>query len=60
MKVKTAPKQSLSEHAPSFNFRLSMDTKGRINPLSQNKSLVLGVVDSFCHFFHSTDNIAQR
>ena len=51
MKVQTAPKQSFSEHAPSINYRISMDTKGPINPLSQNKSYILVIVDSFGHFF---------
>ena len=36
-KIQTAPTQSFSEHAPSFNFRISMDTKGPINPPSHNK-----------------------
>ena len=38
MKIHTAPTQSFSEHAPSFNYRISMDTKGPINPLSHKKS----------------------
>ena len=32
MKIQTAPTQSFSEHAPPFNYRISMDTKGQINP----------------------------
>ena len=32
MKIQTAPTQSSSELAPSFNYRISMDTKGHINP----------------------------
>ena len=32
MKIQTAPTQSFSEHAPSFNYRISMDTKGPIIP----------------------------
>ena len=31
-KIQTPPTQSFSEHAPSFNYRISMDTKGPINP----------------------------
>ena len=27
MKIQTAPTQSFSEHAPSFNYRFSMETK---------------------------------
>ena len=38
MKTNTAPLQSFSEHVPSFNYRLSMDTKGPITHSSQNKS----------------------
>ena len=30
MKIQTPPTQSFSEHAPSFNSRISMDTKGHI------------------------------
>ena len=37
MKIQTAPTQSLSEHAPSFNYRISVDTKGPVNPPSHNK-----------------------
>ena len=36
MKIQTST-QSFSEHAPSFNYRISMDTKGPINPPSHNK-----------------------
>ena len=35
MNIQTAPAQSFSEHAPSFNYRTSMDTKGTINTPSQ-------------------------
>ena len=38
IKIKTAPLQYFSEHAPSFNYLISMDTKGPITPSSQNKS----------------------
>ena len=30
MKINTAPLQSFSEHVPSSNYRISMDTKGPI------------------------------
>ena len=39
MKIQTAPTQSFSEHAPSFNYRISMDTKGPINPPSHKQIL---------------------
>ena len=50
MKIHTAPTQSFSEHAPSFNYRISMDTKGPINPPSHNKSYIHVIFDAFSHF----------
>ena len=50
MKIQTAPTQSFSEHAPSFNYRISMDTKGPINPPSHNKSYIRVIIDAFSHF----------
>ena len=41
MKTQTAPTQSFSEHAPSFNYRISMDTKGPIDPPSHNKFIYM-------------------
>ena len=50
MKIQTAPTQSFAEHAPSFNYRISMDTKGPINPLSAHKSNIHVIVDALSHF----------
>ena len=50
MKLDTAHIQSFSEHAPSFNYRKSMDTKGPITHFSQNKSYLHVIVDAFSHF----------
>ena len=50
MKNHTAPTQSFSEHAPSFNYRISMDPKGPINPTSHNKSYIHVIIDAFSHF----------
>ena len=50
MKIQTAPTQSFSEHAPSFNYRFSMDTKGPINPPSHNKSYIHVIIDAFSRF----------
>ena len=50
MKSQTAPTQSFSEHASFFNYRISMDTKGPINPPSQHKSYIHVIVDAFSHF----------
>ena len=49
MKVQTAPTQSFSEHAPSFNYRLFLDTKGPINTPSHNKSHIHVINDAFNH-----------
>ena len=50
MKIQTAPTQSFSEHAPSFIYCISMDTKGPINPPSHNKSYKHVIIDAFSHF----------
>ena len=50
MKIQTAPTQSFSEHAPFFNCRNSMDTKGSINPPSHKKSYIHVIIDAFSHF----------
>ena len=50
MKIQTAPTQLFSEHAPLVNYRISMDTKGPINPPSQHKSYIHVIVDAFSHF----------
>ena len=44
MKINTAPIQSFSEHAPSFNYRILMDTKSAITPSSLNKSYIHVIV----------------
>ena len=49
MKIQTTPTQSFSEHAPSFNYRISMDTKGPINPPSHNKAYIHVIIDAFSH-----------
>ena len=50
MKIQNAPTQSFSEHAPSFKYRISLDTIGPINPLSHNKSYIHVIIDAFSHF----------
>ena len=50
MQPQIAPIQSFAEHASSFNYRISMDTKGPINPPSQHKSFIHVIVDAFSHF----------
>ena len=37
MRIQTAPTQSMAEHAPSFNYRISMEIKGPINPPSEHQ-----------------------
>ena len=50
MKIQTAPTRSFSEHALSFNYRISMVTKGPISPPSRNKSYIHVIIDAFSHF----------
>ena len=49
-KIQTASIQTFSENASYFNFRTSMDTKGPINPPSNQNSYVHVIVDAFSHF----------
>ena len=50
MKIQTALTQSSSEHALSFNYSISMDTKEPINPPSHNKCYIHVIIDAFSHF----------
>ena len=50
MKIQTAPTQSFSEHAPSFKYRISVDTKGPIDTPSHNKSYIHVIIDAFSPF----------
>ena len=50
MKTQTAPTQFFSEHVPSFNYRISMETKGPIITTSHNKSYIHVIIDAFSHF----------
>ena len=50
-KIQTATKQTFSENASFFNYRISMDIKGPINPPSKTKlihSLDSRRLQSFC------------
>ena len=38
------------KHAPSFNYRISMDTKGPVNPSTHNKSYIHVIINAFSHF----------
>ena len=49
IKIQTASTQPFSEHAPSFNYRISMDTKRPTNPPSHNKSYIPVIFDAFSH-----------
>ena len=49
-KIQYATKQTFSENASYFNYRISMDTKGPINPPSKQNSYVHVIVDGFSHF----------
>ena len=47
-KIQTVPLQTFSQSASYFNYRISMDTKGPINPPSKQNIHV--IVDAFSHF----------
>ena len=49
-KLHTASIQTFSENASYFNYRISMDTKGPINPPSNQNSYIHVIVDAFSHF----------
>ena len=49
-KLQTASIQTFSENASYFNYRISLDTKGPINPPSKSKFIHSRIVDAFSHF----------
>ena len=49
-KIQTATIQTFSENASYFNYRISMDTKGPINPPSNQNSYIHVIVDAFSRF----------
>ena len=49
-KIQTATIQTISENASNFNYRISMNTKGPINPPSNQNSYNHVIVDAFSHF----------
>ena len=49
-KIQTASIQTFSENASYFNYRISIDTKGPINPPSNQNSYIHVIVDAFSHF----------
>ena len=56
MKIHSARLQSFSEHAPSFKYRISMDTKGCITPFSHNNSHIHVLVYASSHFVVTVPN----
>ena len=49
-KYKQLLSKHFSEHASYFNYRISIDTKGPINPSSDGYSFIHVIVDAFSHF----------
>ena len=49
-KIQTATIQTLSKNASYLNYRISMDTKGPINPPSNQNSYIHVIVDAFSQF----------
>ena len=52
--LNTAPLLQFSELTPHFNYRLSIDTKGPINPFSNENSYIISIVDAFKRFYIPT------
>ena len=50
----TASLRPFSELTPYFNFRISIDTKGPINPPSNGKSYIISIVDAFSNYYIPT------
>ena len=48
--LNTAPLIPFSELTPNFNFRISIDTKGPINPPSNGNSYIISILEAFSHF----------
>ena len=55
-KIQTSKIQTFSENASFFNYRISMDTKGLINPPSKQNSYFHVIVDAFSHFVVTVPN----
>ena len=49
-KIQTATIQTISKNASYFNYRISMDTKGPINPSSKQNPYIHVIVDAISHF----------
>ena len=49
-KIQTATVQTISENTSYYNYRISMNTKGPINPPSKQNSYIHVIVDAFSHF----------
>ena len=49
-KIQTATMQTFSENVSYFNYKISLDTKGPINPPSNQNSYIHVIVDAFSHF----------
>ena len=55
-KIQTATIKTFSENASYFNYRISLDTKGPINPPSKQNSNIHVIVDAFSHFVVTVPN----
>ena len=49
-KTQTATIHTFSENSSYFNYRISMDTKGHLNPPSNQNSYIHVIVDAFGDF----------
>ena len=60
MKIQTATTQSFAEHAPSLNYRISLDRKRPINPPSEHIAHIHVIVDAFSHFLNTAQFKSNR
>ena len=49
-KPNVAPSLPFYENATHFNYRISMDTKGPINPTSNGNQYIYVIIDAFSHY----------
>ena len=49
-KIQSATIQTFSENASYFNYRISIDTNGPINPPSKQNSYIHVIIDAFSNF----------
>ena len=60
-KIQTATIQTFSEKASYFNYRISMDTKGPINPPSKQNSFILVITQVHMYAYaHNSQPLSEK